>query len=84
MEYLVQLVCSLLALERLRDLASLSARRLLLLSGPVQNQDIDFRVHKVDLNTSVPHVMLGVLEKLSNGKTEVIAVIRESLDTADF
>ena len=68
----------------IRDLASLSAGHLLLLSGPAQNQDIDYRLHLVDLNTSAPPILIGGLENVPNGKAEVVAVMRESLDTLEF
>lgn len=68
----------------IRDLASLSAGRLLLLSGPAQNQDIDYRLHLVDLNTSAPPILIGVLENVPYGKAEVVAVMRESRDTLEF
>ena len=68
----------------IRDLASLSAERLLLLSGPAQNQDIDYRLHKVDLKTPAPPILIGVLENVPGGKAEVVTVIRESPDAVEF
>ena len=68
----------------IRDLASLSAGRLLLLSGPAQDQDIDYRLHLVDLNTSAPSKLIGAIEKVKGGKAEVVAVLRESEDALEF
>jgi hypothetical protein len=68
----------------IRDLASLSMDRLLLLSGPAQNQDIDYRLHMVDLKTSAPPILIGVLENVPGGKAEVLAVLRESPEGVEF
>ncbi|MEI8035764.1 MAG: DUF3616 domain-containing protein [Betaproteobacteria bacterium] len=67
----------------IRDLASLSAGRLLILSGAAQNQDIDYRLHLMDLNTSAPPLLIGTIENVPNGKAEGVTVMRESLDTLD-
>jgi hypothetical protein len=77
-------ILSLGAGRGIRDLASLSAQRLLVLSGPAQNQDIDYRLHLVDLKTSAPPLLIGVLENIPGGKAEVVAVMSESQDTLEF
>jgi hypothetical protein len=68
----------------IRDLASLSMDRLLLLSGPAQHQDIDYRLHMVDLKTSAPPILIGVLENVPGGKAEVVAVLGESPEILEF
>jgi len=77
-------ILSLGADRGIRDLASLSAKRLLVLSGPAQNQHMDYRLHMVDMNSSAPPVLIGSLENVPIGKAEVVAVISESLDIVDF
>jgi len=68
----------------IRDLAALPDGRLLLLSGPAQDQDIDYRVHVVDLKAATPPRLLGALAPVKDGKAEVITLMGASGGTIEF
>lgn len=60
----------------IRDMSRLSALRLLLLSESVQNQDIDYRVYVVDLNTPALPVLIGVLQTEPNGQAVMMNALK--------
>lgn len=68
----------------IRDLAALPDGRLLILSGPAQDQDIDYRVHVADFRSSAPPRLLGALAPVKGGKAEVITLIRTIDGTVEF
>lgn len=62
----------------IRDIATLSDGRLLVLSGPAQGQEIDYRLHLYDPAGSATLVLIGALEKVKNGKAESITILKEN------
>lgn len=62
----------------IRDLAALPDGRLLVLSGPAQEQKLDYRLHIVD--PAKPDMLraIGMVDAPKKGKAEVVTVLQEN------
>lgn len=68
----------------IRDLSALPDGRLIVLSGPAQEQKIDYRLYIVDPAKPQTLGALGVIDAPKKGKAEVVTVLRATTESADI
>lgn len=68
----------------IRDLTALPDGRLLVLSGPAQEQKLDYRLHIVDPAKPDTLRTIGIVDAPKKGKAEILTVLRATVESADI